>query len=125
MRKRLFGLTAIGMTSFSALKRGPECSEPSGCSVYIPISPSSALETYTNVAASAGTPETMASRTAMMATFIWASPLVCSREPVFLSYRPVRCRGEPGVGLRPFKPKEYHTAVRHETAALRDFGPRL
>src|SRR5262245_44641425 len=27
------------------LKRDPECSEPSDCSVYIPISPSSALET--------------------------------------------------------------------------------
>src|SRR5262249_49487321 len=28
----------IGMTSFSALKRGPDCSEPSDCSVYIPMS---------------------------------------------------------------------------------------
>jgi hypothetical protein len=45
MRKRLSGLTAIGITSFVALKRCPGCSEPSACSVYIPISPSSALET--------------------------------------------------------------------------------
>ena len=45
MRKRLSGLTAIGITSFAALKRCPGSSEPSACSVYIPISPSSALET--------------------------------------------------------------------------------
>src|SRR5262249_11491218 len=32
----------------------------------------------------------MDSRTAMMATFIVASPLECSREPVFLSYRPAQ-----------------------------------
>jgi hypothetical protein len=54
MRKRLSGLTVIGMTSFSALKRGPAWSDPSDCSVYMPISPSSAFETYTKVAAVAG-----------------------------------------------------------------------
>src|SRR5215813_9344884 len=79
MSKRLFGLTAIGMTSFSALKRSPGCSEPSGCSVYIPISPSSALETKTNVAASAGAPETMDSRTAIIAAFIVVPPLDLSQ----------------------------------------------
>src|SRR5262249_37336899 len=42
----------------------------------------------------------MDSRTAMMATFIVAPPLECSREPVFLSYRPVRCRGEPRRGAQ-------------------------
>src|SRR6516165_3995512 len=42
----------------------------------------------------------MDSRTAMMATFIVAPPLECSREPVFLSYRPVRCRGEPQRGAQ-------------------------
>src|SRR5215471_11128839 len=74
MRKRLSGLTAIGMTSFSALKRSPGCSEPSPCSVYIPISPSSALETKTNVAASAGAPQAMDSRTASTAAFMVIPP---------------------------------------------------
>jgi hypothetical protein len=45
IRKRLSALTVIGITSFSALKRWPGCSEPFACSVYMPISPSSALET--------------------------------------------------------------------------------
>src|SRR2546428_4780883 len=51
MRNRLSGLTVIGITTFSALKRAPGCSDPSDCSVYRPMSPSSALETYTKVAA--------------------------------------------------------------------------
>src|SRR3989449_7337766 len=55
MRKRLSGLTVIGITSFSAAKCGPGRSDPSDCSVYIPISPSSAFETYTKVAALAWT----------------------------------------------------------------------
>jgi hypothetical protein len=41
----LSGLTAIGIASFSALKRCPGLSEPSACSAYIPMSPSSAFET--------------------------------------------------------------------------------
>src|SRR5947208_1213582 len=53
MRKRLSGLTVIGITSFSAAKCGPGWSDPSDCSVYMPISPSSAFETYTKVAAPA------------------------------------------------------------------------
>src|SRR5438552_18372746 len=51
MRKRLSGLTVIGITSFSAAKCGPGWSDPSDRSVYMPISPSSAFETYTKVAA--------------------------------------------------------------------------
>src|SRR2546425_8740860 len=51
MRNRLSGLTVIGITTFSALKRAPGCSDPSDCSVYRPMSPSSAFETYTKVAA--------------------------------------------------------------------------
>src|SRR6266513_5658630 len=51
MRKRLSGLTVIGITSFSAAKCGPGRSDPSDCIVYMPISPSSAFETYTKVAA--------------------------------------------------------------------------
>src|SRR5262249_17908398 len=43
--------TVIGITTFSALKRGPALSDPSDCSVYEPMSPSSAFETYTKVAA--------------------------------------------------------------------------
>src|SRR5438128_12692800 len=50
-RKRLSPLTVIGITGFSALKRSPGFSEPSRCKVYMPISPSSAFDTYTNVAA--------------------------------------------------------------------------
>jgi len=51
MRKRLSGLTVIGITSFSAAKCGPGWSDPSDRSVYRPMSPSSAFETYTKVAA--------------------------------------------------------------------------
>src|SRR5438876_5490516 len=51
MRKRLSGLTVIGITSFSAAKCGPGRSDPSDCSVYMPMSPSSAFETYTKLAA--------------------------------------------------------------------------
>jgi hypothetical protein len=47
----LSGLTVIGITSLSAFTRGPACSVPSGCSAYVRISPSSAADTYTNVAA--------------------------------------------------------------------------
>src|SRR5262249_42703517 len=50
-RNGLSGLTVIGITTFSALKRGPALSDPSDCSVYEPMSPSSAFETYTKVAA--------------------------------------------------------------------------
>ena len=45
MRKRLSGLTAIGITTLAASTRAPGSSEPSALSVYIPIVPSSALET--------------------------------------------------------------------------------
>ena len=44
MRKRLSGLTVIGITIFSALKRWPGWSEPSEFSVYTPMSPSSEFE---------------------------------------------------------------------------------
>src|SRR2546425_11743506 len=56
MRKRLSGLTLIGITSFSAAKCGPGWSDPSDCRVYVPISPSSEFETYTKVAALACAP---------------------------------------------------------------------
>ena len=35
------------------MTRGPGCSDPSACMVYVPMSPSSAFETYTNVPADA------------------------------------------------------------------------
>src|SRR2546426_552214 len=45
------GMTVIGIRTFPAEKCGRGWSAPSGCSVYMPISPSSAFETYTKVAA--------------------------------------------------------------------------
>src|SRR3954471_5093186 len=53
MSQRLSRLTVIGITTLSALKRGPGCSEPSAISRYMPMSPSSAFETYTKVTAMA------------------------------------------------------------------------
>src|SRR3990170_5645664 len=78
-RKRLSGLTLIGITLAPALKRGPACSRPSVVSVYMPISPSSAFDTYTYVAALTG--RLSAAPSSAVSSFHMGSP---SPEDYFL-----------------------------------------
>ena len=44
-RKRLSGLTAIGITMLAAFARAPACNSPESSSRYAPMSPSSAFDT--------------------------------------------------------------------------------